>query len=62
MPIALRRYTNIFNKIPQIIIRGTWRNSDVPLSAVHNCRLESMISVGDFIIIVRMFFCALAEL
>ena len=49
MPIAQRRYAAIYNKIPQIIARGTWKNSDVPLSAVHHCRLEGMISVSPLV-------------
>ena len=54
MSIALRRYINIFNKIPLVISRGAWRNSDLPLTAVHQCRLESMISVGDFLTFFQM--------
>eukprot|EP00795_Rhopilema_esculentum_P017364 gene17364-8957_t len=49
LAIALRRYTTLFNKIPQIIARGAWRNSDVALSAVHQSRLESLISVGLYL-------------
>ena len=54
MSIALRRYINIFNKIPLVISRGAWRNSDLPLTAVHQCRLESMICVGHFIVLIQM--------
>eukprot|EP00794_Sanderia_malayensis_P000407 gene407-1042_t len=46
LPNALRKFTTFFNKIPHIISRGAWRNSDVALNAVHTNRLETLVSVG----------------
>ena len=61
MAIALRRYTNVFNKIPLIISRGAWRNSDIPLTVVHQCRLEALISVCDFNVFPMLYVVTLTE-
>ncbi len=60
LPNALRKFTTLFNKIPQIISRGAWKNSDVPLNAVYQCRLETLISVSrkfDFkVLLIQVIF------
>jgi hypothetical protein len=45
LPNAIRRFWSILSRLPNILIKGSWRNIDQNLTVASHAKLEALLSV-----------------
>ncbi len=65
LPNAVRRFWSILSRLPNILVKGSWRNIDHNLTVASRAKLEALLSVGmhcDFPIIFVYQTCFVVSL